>query len=73
VVEGSEDGASWTEIDRCENNGDLNDYLAVETFAVARSESFRRIRLRQTGPNHGGSNFLAVSAFEAIGAVAGLQ
>jgi hypothetical protein len=73
AVEGSDDGASWTEIDRRENNSDLNDKLAVKTFAVARSGSFRRIRLRQTGPNHTRNNLLALSAFEVFGAVAGLQ
>jgi hypothetical protein len=45
----------------------------VKTFAVERSESFCRIRLRQTGPNHEGDNFLALTAFEVFGAVAGLQ
>jgi hypothetical protein len=45
----------------------------VKTFAVARSGSFRRIRLRQTGPNHRGNNILNLSAFEVFGAVAGLQ
>jgi hypothetical protein len=34
AVEGSDDGASWTEIDRRENNSDLNDRWAVKTFAV---------------------------------------
>jgi hypothetical protein len=36
AVEGSDDGASWTEIDRRENNSDLNTKLAVKTFAAAR-------------------------------------
>jgi hypothetical protein len=34
AVEGSDDGASWTEIDRRENNSDINDWSAVKTFAV---------------------------------------
>jgi hypothetical protein len=45
----------------------------VKTFAVTRFESFRRIRLRQTGPNHADNNYLALIAFELFGAVAGLQ
>jgi hypothetical protein len=73
AVEGSDDGASWTEIDRHENNSDFNSDLAVKTFAVSRSGSFRRIRLRQIGPNHSGNNCLALNAFEVFGAVAGLQ
>jgi hypothetical protein len=73
AVEGSDDGAMWTEIDRRENNNDLNDKATVKTFAVVRSGSFRRIRLRQTGPNHRGNNYLFLSAFEIFGAIAGLQ
>jgi hypothetical protein len=73
AVEGSDDGASWTEINQRENNSDLNSELAVKTFAVSRSETFGRIRLRQTGPNQSDNNFLILSAFDVFGAVAGLQ
>jgi hypothetical protein len=73
AVEGSGDGASWTEIDQRENNSDLNGEYAMKTFAVSHSGSFGRIRLRQTGPNHRGDNRLALSSFELFGAVAGLQ
>jgi hypothetical protein len=73
VVEGSDDGASWTEIDRREDNSDLNDEFAVKTFAVWRSGCFGMVRLRQTGLNHNGNDFLILSAFELFGAVAGLQ
>jgi hypothetical protein len=73
VVEGSDDGATWTEIDGRENNSDLNDDLVVKTFTVAQSGRFRMIRLRQTGPNHCGDDYLVLSAFEVFGAVAELQ
>jgi hypothetical protein len=73
AVEGSDDGDSWTEIDRRENNSDLNGEWALKTFAISQSESFERIRLRQTGPNHDGDNYLQFSAFKVFGAVAGLQ
>jgi hypothetical protein len=72
VVEGSDDGASCTEIDRRENNSDLNGKLTVKTFAVSQSGSFGRIRLRQTGPNHRGNNHLVLNSFEVFGAVTGL-
>jgi hypothetical protein len=72
AVEGSDDGSSWTEIHRRENNSDLNGRRAVKTFAVSRAGSFRRICLRQTGPNHAGNNHLVLDAFELFGAVAGL-
>jgi hypothetical protein len=61
------------EIDRRENNSDLGTSWALKTFAASRLGSFCMIRLLQTGPNHGGSNYLFLSAFELFGAVAGLQ
>jgi hypothetical protein len=73
AIEGSDDAVSWTEIDRRENKSDFNHPKAVKTFAVSRSESFGRIRLRQTDPNHSGGNCLLLKAFELFGAVAGLQ
>jgi FtsZ-binding cell division protein ZapB len=72
VIEGSDGGVTWTEIDRRENNNDLNAELAIKTFAVAGTESFGMIRLRQTGPNHSNSNLLRLSIFEVFGTVAGL-
>jgi hypothetical protein len=72
ALEGSDSESSWTEIDRRENNSDLNANWAVKTFAVSRSENFCRIRLRQTGLNHNGRNELVLSAFEIFGVVAGL-
>jgi hypothetical protein len=73
AVEGSDDGAMWTEIDRRENNIDLNDKDALKMFAVARDVCFRMIRLRQTDPNHYDHNDLLLSAFEVFGAVARLE
>jgi hypothetical protein len=40
---------------------------------AAQSGSFRRIRLRMTGPNHNGLLFLGLSAFEIFGAIASLH
>jgi hypothetical protein len=73
VIEGSDDGVSWTEIDRRENNRDLKKEFAVKTFTVSRSGSFPRIRLSQIGPNHYGNNELAFAAFELFGSFADLQ
>jgi hypothetical protein len=56
AIEGSDDGASWTEIDRRENNNDLNKAWVMKTFAVSRPGSFEKIRLRQTGSNHWSNN-----------------
>jgi hypothetical protein len=73
AVEGSDYGAVWMEIDRGENNSDFIGRDAVKTFAVSRSGSFGRICLRQTGPNHCGSNCLALEVFELFGRIVGLQ
>jgi hypothetical protein len=72
VVEDSGDRASRTEIDRHENNSDVNDAWAVNTFAVVRSVSFRRIRSRHPSPNHRGENCLVLCGFDVIGSVAGV-
>jgi hypothetical protein len=72
-VKDSDDGDSGTEIDQCDNNSDLIYNGAVKTFAISRPGSFKRIRLRQTGPNHWGKNCLVLRAFELFGEVAGLQ
>ena len=54
VLEVSNDGSSWTEIDRRDNNNDLNNSWATARFKVSKvpSESFRFFRLKETGQNH---------------------
>jgi hypothetical protein len=64
---------NWMEIDRHENNSDLNGPFPVKMFAVSQTGSFRKIQLRQTDPNHDGDSSLELTAFEVFGAVAGLQ
>jgi hypothetical protein len=61
------------EIDRHDDDSDLSKCDAVKTFAVSRSRSFRMVRLRQTGLNHGGNNSLFLDSFELFGSVAGLE
>jgi hypothetical protein len=60
------------EIDRRENNNDLNDASAVKTFAVARAEIVPMIRRRESSLNSRGSYVLQLCRFEVLGAVAGL-
>ena len=69
VIEVSNDRSSWTEIDRRDNNNDLNDKFACQNFSVSKvpSEGFRFFRLKQTGPNHRGGNALSISAMEIFG------
>jgi hypothetical protein len=69
VIEGSDDGQEWIELDRRQNNQDLNSRNAVKMFPIARAKECRQIRLRQTGPNHyrSPSHCLVLSGFELFG------
>jgi hypothetical protein len=73
VLEGSTGENSWIEIDRRENNSDLNSSCALKTFSIARSNPVRVIRLRQIGPNHQNDNCLVFTSFEVFGSVVGLE
>jgi hypothetical protein len=61
--------APWIEIDRRENNEDLNGRSVVQTFrcSTPRNDEFRYIRMRQIGANHNGSDWLIFEAFEVFG------
>ena len=69
VIEVSNDKVSWTEIDRQDNNNNLNDKYVTRNFTISQvpSESFRFVRLRQTGKSHSGYDFLTLSALEIFG------
>jgi hypothetical protein len=60
---------SWIEIDRRENNHDLNGRGVVQTFRCSNPQNgeFRYIRIRQIGPNHYGYHHMAFAAFEIFG------
>ena len=60
---------SWVVVDRRENNNDLNGKFVTRNFAVGDPPrgSYRFIRLRQTGTNHSGRNFLEISSLEVFG------
>ena len=66
VVEVSNDGRSWTEIDRRDNDNDLNGRHATANFKISKvpSESFRFFRLRQTD-----KGTVEVAALEIFGNV----
>ena len=71
IIEVSKDGAanSWMEIDRRENNNDLNDTLVTANFKISHvpSEGFRFIRLRQIGKDHKGGYCIKIAALELFG------
>ena len=71
LLEGSKDGTenSWKEIDRRDNNSDMNTKHVTRNFKISRvpSEGFRFIRLKQTGKNHYGDHCLSLTSFEIFG------
>jgi hypothetical protein len=76
VVEGSLDGARWTEIDRQTDNQDFTGRNGIydhdwntASFRVSRAADFRLIRLKQTDQNHTGNHtLLPLRAVEFFGA-----
>ena len=71
IIEVSNDGYLWEEIDRQDNNNDLNDSFVTANFEVSSvpSKSFRFFRLRQIGPNHNGKRELWLTAMEIFGSM----
>jgi hypothetical protein len=69
IIEGSVNGSSWTELDRRENNTELNGVKLTRTFSISQSEEIRMIRMRQIGLNHAGNHHLLLTAFEVFGSL----
>ena len=69
VLQVSNDGATWQEVDRQTNNPAMNNKHVIRNFRVANvpSDGFRFVRLQQTGPNHQNDNFMIFSSFEIFG------
>ena len=68
VFEVSNNGKKWQVIDRQESN-ELIVPLAIRNFPITSEvrESFRFVRIRQTGKNHSGHYKLAIRALEIFG------
>jgi hypothetical protein len=70
VIEGSNNLKEWTEIDRHEGNYDLNDRNRCVTYRCEGKQGiFRYIRLRQSGKNHRGNDFLFLGNVEFFGMI----
>ena len=71
VLEGSEDGISWVELDCREDNDSLNGMESQAMFSITSvpSRGVRFLRFRQTGLNHWGSYAITLSAFEIFGEI----
>jgi hypothetical protein len=67
VIEGSEDGGKWVEVDRRENDGSLNGSKSIGSFQVRNVIECRYVRIRPTGPNWQGNNHLYFQAFDLFG------
>jgi hypothetical protein len=69
TLEGSQDGESWVELDRRENNATLNSQDAIATFSISQSIEVQMIRPRQLDKNSSGYHHLFVSAIEIFGVI----
>jgi hypothetical protein len=52
VLEGSELGTTWVELDRRADDSSLNGPNAAATFQIATQMDVSMLRIRQNGPNH---------------------
>ena len=68
VLEGSNDGCDWRELDRREYDSSLEGIHCVRTFSTKFSDDFYFIfRLRQLGCNSDGGDCLVLCGFELFG------
>jgi hypothetical protein len=67
VIEISDDGVSWLEIDRRQNNNDLNGQNITKCFQVERTQKCRFLRLRQIGKSHSNNDLIFISSLEVFG------
>jgi hypothetical protein len=72
LIEGSDDGATWIELDRHENDRQLSGPCQTVTFSVSQSSEIRFFRIRQIGLNRSGSNYLSFSRLEIFGKIQGV-
>lgn len=69
AIETSNDNNSWNIIDEVQNNTDLKGNLLTHTFPIKKppNQPIRYLRLRLTGPDWVGSNYLSMNSFELFG------
>jgi hypothetical protein len=69
LVETSDDGRNWDEIDHREHSNELNGDWFTGTFAVGAATKCRYIRLVNLGRNHHGNDRLCISGWEIFGSL----
>jgi hypothetical protein len=67
VLEWSNDAFTWTEVDRRENQEELNDKSVIRSFDVRACQLARFVRLRMIGRNWADDFVMTLSAFELFG------
>jgi hypothetical protein len=67
VVESSNDGESWIELDRKVSCDDLSEVHVIRGFPISIAVQGRMVRFRHTGRNLSGSYYLCLTAFEVYG------
>jgi hypothetical protein len=75
TLEGSKDGLSWVKLDDRKDDTSLNSAGAIFTFSISAEfeDEFRMIRLRQTGKNSSGNDYLVASAIGFFGVLKELK
>ena len=69
IIEGSEDGKNWYELDRHENCPDLRGLYISSTYLVNSFDNYRYIRLTQIGPGLDRTNYLNLCCLEVFGTI----
>ena len=70
VFEGSNDNKNWTILDEQNNNDSLNGANRVKSFIISnKKQSFKYLRIRQTGKNWYENNGLLMNSIEFYGKV----
>jgi hypothetical protein len=67
VVEGSNDGEKWVQLDSQTGNAAIKKCMAPVTITIQSRSAYRYIKLGQGAKNHCGSDHLVISAFELFG------
>jgi hypothetical protein len=69
VLQGSLDGTNWIDLNTQENYDDLNGRSKIALFPLAAPAEVSCLRIRQTGPNHGGDHFTILTNVEFYGSL----
>lgn len=67
LLEGSNDGKLWIELDRKINNNDLNGWYEQAIFRTYRQMKCRYLKIIQAGKNHHGDEYMVFTKIEFFG------